>query len=83
MLTISSRAFNQDTGRAKRATAEGPVIITDRGKPSHVLLSYDAYRALTQAEPSIIDLLYMPGVADIELEIPSRKGDLAREADFS
>lgn len=83
MLTISSRAFNQDTGRAKKAAADGPVIITDRGKPAHVLLSYEDYRKLSQVEPSIIDLMYMPGVADIELEIPSRAGDLSREADFS
>ena len=83
MLTISSRAFNQDTGRAKKAAADGPVVITDRGKPAHVLLTYEAYRTLAHQEPSIIDLMYMPGVADIELEIPSRDGDLSREADFS
>ena len=29
--TISSRAFNQDVGKAKRASVYGPVFITDRG----------------------------------------------------
>ena len=32
MQTLSSREFNQDTARAKRAANDGPVFITDRGK---------------------------------------------------
>jgi prevent-host-death family protein len=42
--TLTAREFNQDTGRAKRAAEDGPVIITDRGKPSHVLLSSAAFQ---------------------------------------
>ena len=83
MLTISSRAFNQDAGRAKKAAANGPVIITDRGKPAHVLLTYETYLELTGRMPSIADLMYMPGVAEIELDIPPRARDRSREADFS
>jgi len=37
--TLSSREFNQDTSGAKKAANHGPVFITDRGKPAHVLLS--------------------------------------------
>jgi hypothetical protein len=33
--TLSSREFNQDTGRAKKAAENGPVFITDRGRPAH------------------------------------------------
>src|ERR1043166_3958182 len=51
--TISSREFNQDAGGAKRAAVEGPVIITDRGRPSHVLLTYDAYLALLGQQSQI------------------------------
>jgi len=40
ITTLSSRALNQDVTRAKRAACRGPVIITDRGKPAHVLLSF-------------------------------------------
>lgn len=83
MLTMTGRSFNQDTGRAKKAASDGPVVITDRGRPSHVLLTYQAYRRLLDKEPSIGELMYVPGVADIELEIPPRDGDLSREADFS
>jgi prevent-host-death family protein len=41
ITTLSSREFNQDTSRAKKAAREGPVFITDRGKPAHVLLSIE------------------------------------------
>ena len=40
ITTLSSRELNQDVTRAKKATKAGPVFITDRGKPAHVLLSF-------------------------------------------
>jgi len=79
--TLSSREFNQDTAGAKKAAARGPVIITDRGQPSHVLMTYERYRELTGKQPSIIDLLGMPEVADIEFE-PARVGAVYRSAEF-
>lgn len=44
--TMTAREFNHDTARAKRATENGPVVVTDRGTPSHVLLSYSEFRRL-------------------------------------
>lgn len=82
ITTLSSRQFNQDAGKAKKATAEGPVIITDRGRPAHVLMSFDDYKKIVGEQPKIADLLFMPGVEDIELEIP-RANELARGADLS
>jgi prevent-host-death family protein len=55
--TMTSREFNQDTSRAKQAAKSGPVIITDRGKPAHVLLSIEAYRKLTGGGVSIAEAL--------------------------
>jgi len=82
ITTLTSRAFNQDTAGAKRAAAAGPVVITDRGKPSHVLLSIDEYRRLTGGGKSILDLLAMPPeYADFALELP-RSREPAREFDF-
>lgn len=81
-ITISSREFNQDTSKAKKAAANGPVIITDRGRPAHVLLSITEYERMKGPPKSIAELLYMPGAEDIELEIPPRT-ELARGADFS
>ncbi len=82
ITTVSSREFNQDASGAKRAASKGPVIITDRGRPAHVLLTIEAYQKLTQNTASIADLLAMPGVADIAFEAP-RAGRMARPADLS
>jgi prevent-host-death family protein len=82
ITTVSSRAFNQDTSRAKKAALDGPVFITDRGKPAHVLLSIDEYRRITGGRQTIADLLAMPGAADIELELP-RFDEPVRVADLS
>ncbi len=70
ITTLSSRAFNQDTGRAKKAASEGPVFITDRGKPAHVLLSFEDYQRLAGRPRSIVDVLSMPGLSDIEVDLP-------------
>ncbi len=42
--TFTSREFNQDTARAKRATEHGPVFITTRGEPTHVLMTIEDFR---------------------------------------
>ena len=68
VTTISSREFNQDTSSTKKATRHGPVIITERGKPAHALLSIEEYQKLTGINANIVDLLVMPEAADIELE---------------
>jgi hypothetical protein len=79
--TLSSREFNQDSGRAKRAAESGPVYITDRGHPAHVLLTFRDYQRLVGATP-VLDLLGEPdGVADVELSIPMAR-DVARPATF-
>lgn len=82
ITTFSSRQFNQDASKAKKAAMAGPVIITDRGRPAHVLLTFDAYKKLTGEHTKIADLLAMPGSEDIELEIP-RLRDFPQPADFS
>ena len=81
ITTLTSREFNQDTAGAKKAAAAGPVFITDRGRPAHVLLSIDRYQALTGATESIVDLLAMPEAANIDFEAP-RAGELYRNADL-
>ncbi|HEY4172174.1 MAG TPA: type II toxin-antitoxin system Phd/YefM family antitoxin [Rhodopila sp.] len=80
--TFSSREFNQDTSRAKKAASRGPVFITDRGKPAHVLLSIEEYRRLVGKRGTIADLLAMPGLSDGELETPPRT-ERARPVDLS
>ena len=82
ILTLSSRDFNQDLGRAKKAANDGPVFITDRGKPAHVLLSFAEYRRLAGGHGKIADFLAMPGIEEIELEVPNPR-DLSQPADLS
>jgi len=77
---ITSREFNQDTGRAKRAAAAGPVFITDRGQPSHVLLTIEEYQRLAGGSPTLVELLAEPaGVEDIDFD-PPRSGEAPRPA---
>lgn len=82
ITTLSSREFNQAASEAKKAANKGPVFITDRGRPAHVLMSMALYQRLTGSRQKIADLLAMPGIEDVELEIP-RLRDLARSADLS
>ncbi len=79
---FSSREFNQDLGRAKRAAEQGPVIITDRGEPAFVLLRHDAYRQLVGAEPSIVDLLAHPESEHLEFDPPRLGAGLFRPLDL-
>lgn len=76
---ISSREFNQDTSGAKKSAIEGPVFITDRGRPSHVLLSIEAYERLTGSAPDIVQMLRMP--VEIEFE-PQRAAIASRPVDL-
>jgi prevent-host-death family protein len=69
MATVSSRDFNQDVSAAKRMAASEPVVITDRGRPSHVLLSIEQYRRLVADERTIVD--WLSADDDIDLE-PAR-----------
>jgi prevent-host-death family protein len=82
ITTISSREFNQAGSEAKRAANKGPVFITDRGRPAHVLMSFEEYQRLTKQRRNIADSLAMPEVADIDFEPPKVNIDV-RPADFS
>lgn len=80
ITTLTSREFNQDASAAKRAAGRGPVIITDRGRPAHVLLTIEAYRKLTRQSSSIVELLAAPEGGDLDFEAP-RAGPLFRPAE--
>ena len=78
--TVSSREFNQDTSSAKRAASSGPVFITDRGKPAHVLLTFEHYQRITSGNRSIVDMLGMSDELDFE---PPKLGSITRPVDLS
>jgi len=82
ITTVSSRELNQDLGGAKRAAKRGPVFITDRGRPSHVLLSIEEYKRITQKRRNLGEALAMPEVADVEFD-PLRANILVRPVDLT
>ena len=82
ITTLSSREFNQDASRAKKAAKDGPVFITDRGRLAHVLLTVEEYQRLSGASSSIIDMLALPDVADIDFVAPRAQG-FTKPADLS
>lgn len=70
---ISSREFNQDLGKAKRAAKAGPVVITDRGKPAFVLMKHEDYTRLSGTPPkrTLFDMLAQDGPeADFDFDPP-------------
>lgn len=80
--TMTSREFNQDLGKAKKAAKNGPLIVTDRGKPEHVLLSYEEFKRMSVKGKSLAEVLAMPEGADLDIEFP-RSRELSRPIDLS
>jgi prevent-host-death family protein len=83
ITTISSREFNQDTSRAKQATRRGPVFITDRGRPAHVLITIEEYQKLTGGPMTLADALAQRKAPDFDFDPPKIKGRLTKTADLS
>ena len=82
ITSLSSRELNHDVSRAKKAANKGPVIITDRGKPSHVLMTYSEFERLTGKRRNLLDALSMPGLTAIEFD-PPRTEITTRGVDLS
>ncbi|MBU1361974.1 MAG: type II toxin-antitoxin system prevent-host-death family antitoxin [Gammaproteobacteria bacterium] len=79
--SIPSRDFARDVGRAKRLATQGPVLITDRGKPAFALLKIEDYYELSGGlrEMSLLELMdslprtadeFVAPKADIGLQVP-------------
>ncbi|SNQ48608.1 Antitoxin [Frankia canadensis] len=79
MSVISAREFNRDVSAVKRAATHGPVIITDHGRPSHVLLTFADYQRLTGAGTSLGQAFVLAEEVDFE---PVRPRDSLREIDL-
>ncbi len=78
----SSREFNQDTNRAKKATRDGPVFITDRGKPAHCPAQHRGVSASRRTRAALLPMSsgMPPGVEDVEFD-PPRTVIVSRPAD--
>jgi prevent-host-death family protein len=71
MRVVSSREFNQDVSQAKRLARFEPVFVTDRGRPTHVLMSMEAFRRLSGQSETIVDLLAAPAAPPLD-DLPAR-----------
>jgi prevent-host-death family protein len=83
ITTFSSREFNQGSSRARKAASNGPVFITDRGRPVHVLLSIEEYRKITGKQQSMAEMLAMPEAAEIDFDPPRLGDNIFVPVDFS
>lgn len=70
--TFSSRDFTRDVSAAKRAAVDGPVFITDRGRPAFALLSIEDYHRMAgQSEASLLEVMDgIPSGEGIDFEPP-------------
>ncbi|MCW5714165.1 MAG: type II toxin-antitoxin system Phd/YefM family antitoxin [Bauldia sp.] len=82
--TISSRRFNQNRSAAKKLAEQGPVIITDRGRPTHVLMTHEEYQRISSRPMSLLEALAQPGgdEYDFDFDIPKLEGPLFKPAEF-
>lgn len=82
---FTARRFNQEIAAAKRAAEDGPVYVTDRGRPSHVLLTFDEYARLVGDDGASGDLLSVLGsdaeAAAVDLDV-RRARDLPRDIEL-
>ena len=79
--TLTSREFNQDTSGAKKAASRGPVFITDRGRPAHVLLTIEEYQRLTGGHMSLAEALAQQG-AGFDFDPPKAGRRMFKPADL-
>ena len=66
----------------KKAAHAGPVFITDRGRPAHVVLTFSEYQKMIGHSTKIADLLAMTGCEDIAFDVLSYR-ELAQAASLS
>lgn len=70
MAIVTARAFNQDVSAAKRSAAAEPLIITDRGEPSFVLLTFADYERLCGPLRNVVELLRQDERGDFDMQFP-------------
>ncbi|WP_242181809.1 type II toxin-antitoxin system Phd/YefM family antitoxin [Sphingomonas sp. CARO-RG-8B-R24-01] len=81
MKILSSRLFNQDVSQAKRMARLEPVFVTDRGKPTHVLLGIEAFRQLAGQTETVIELLAMEDPVLVEPDWRALGGRSGKRSD--
>lgn len=82
MTYMTSAVFNQNPSKAKKEADEQPLVITDHGKASYVLMRYADFKAHWRQSKSLLDALRDPNaVSDKEFE-PGRVDLGGRDVKF-
>jgi prevent-host-death family protein len=81
--TISMKEFEKDPRRARKAAADEPVFISERGRHAFALITIEEYRRMGGRAESIADLLASPEAAKIDFDPPRVGEEPVRPADFS
>ena len=55
MTVMTSREFNQNLAKAQKQAQHSPVIITKRGEPTYVLMTYEEYSRIQNESSSLYD----------------------------
>lgn len=79
---LTSREFNHDLARAKRAAREAPVVISDRGKPDLVLMSVQEYRRLSDRPDGFLERIGCRDMADVDFQEDRHPNSSLRSVDF-
>lgn len=88
MQTMTSREFNQRTNEAQKAAQKSPLLITNRGKPDLVVMSYQEYEKILGKSRTLLEVFsdlepeFLESIADIELEIPLRSSAQRQSIEF-
>jgi prevent-host-death family protein len=78
MSQFTAREFNQDASRVKRASNDGPAFISDRGKPSHVLMTIEAYNKMAEEKSKVPLVSFLESLALADLDT-TRDRDTGRD----
>jgi prevent-host-death family protein len=67
---MTSASFNQNPSKAKQAANDQPVVITDHGKPTHVLMTYEQFETNRRKSKTLAEALGDPNGLDLDFDPP-------------
>jgi prevent-host-death family protein len=79
---MTSASFNQNPSKAKQAANDQPVVITDHGKPTHVLVTYEQFEANWQKSKTLAEALGDPNGMDLDFDPPRLSFEGRAEVEF-
>jgi prevent-host-death family protein len=68
MTTVPATDFNRNPSHIKRLAADGPVVVTERDRPTLVVLTYEDYERITSAPSGLGTLLQMDEDIDFDFD---------------